>query len=191
MIVTRRPIFWNWKSSGPIYPFTKRNPKRMESMGKNRIADKKPTPTNLAAYLESLCLPFMRDNFEALASQAAQNVWPHVDYLAALAEGETGLRRQRSIKRRIKLARFPVIKSSSSSAGAGPQRSTAQPSKTFSASSSSMIRQTLSCSAAWALVKLTLPPPLAIRPAWRADHSCSPRLSMPSIPYLRHRRQIV
>ncbi len=82
----------------------------MGSMGKNRITDKKPAPTNLAVYLESLCLPFMRDNFEALASQAAQNVWPHVDYLAALAEGETGLRRQRSIKRRIKLARFPVIK---------------------------------------------------------------------------------
>lgn len=32
----------------------------------------------------------------------------HVDYLSALTDGEAALRRQRSIKRRIKLARFPV-----------------------------------------------------------------------------------
>ena len=46
----------------------------------------------------------------ALADQAAQSGLSHVDYLAALADGETALRRQRSIKRRIKLARFPVVK---------------------------------------------------------------------------------
>lgn len=79
-------------------------------MGKSRITDKNSAQTALADRLESLCLPFMRDNFEALANQAAQNSWPHVDYLATLAEGEAGLRRQRSIKRRIKLARFPVVK---------------------------------------------------------------------------------
>ncbi len=79
-------------------------------MGKNKIIGGKPANTGLAAHLESLCLPFMRDNFEALANQAVQSSWPHVDYLAALAEGEAGLRRQRSINRRIKFARFPVVK---------------------------------------------------------------------------------
>ncbi len=52
----------------------------------------------------------MRENYEALAHQAAQKSRTHVDYLAALAEGEAGLRRERSIKRRIRLACFPVIK---------------------------------------------------------------------------------
>lgn len=79
-------------------------------MGKNKKTGAIPATTGLGAHLELLCLPFMRDNFEALAHQAAESGWPHVDYLAALAEGEAGLRRQRSINRRIKLARFPVVK---------------------------------------------------------------------------------
>ena len=82
----------------------------MKQRGKNKKTCEKPVNIGLAAHLELLCLPFMRDNFEALASQAAESGWPHVDYLAALAEGEAGLRRQRSINRRIKLARFPVVK---------------------------------------------------------------------------------
>lgn len=82
-------------------------------MGKNKDNGKKPTnpaEAGLPAHLEFLGLPFMRDNFEMLANQAAETGWPHVDYLAALVNGEAGLRRQRSIKRRIKLARFPVVK---------------------------------------------------------------------------------
>jgi DNA replication protein DnaC len=79
-------------------------------MGENKDNGKTPIKPGLPAHLELLGLPFMRDNFEPLANQAAQSTWTHVDYLAALADGEAGLRRQRSIKRRIKLARFPVIK---------------------------------------------------------------------------------
>lgn len=79
-------------------------------MGKNQDNGKTPIKPGLPAHLELLGLPFMRDNFEALAGKAAQSGWPHADYLAALADGEAGLRRQRSIKRRIRLARFPVIK---------------------------------------------------------------------------------
>ncbi len=65
---------------------------------------------NLEKHLKELCLSFMRNNFEPLAHQAAQKHWSHVDYLAALAEGEAALRRERSIARKIRLARFPVIK---------------------------------------------------------------------------------
>ena len=79
-------------------------------MGKNKNNGKKPIKPGLPGHLELLGLPFMLDNYEALANQAAGSGWPHVDYLAALADGEAGLRRQRSINRRIKLARFPVVK---------------------------------------------------------------------------------
>ncbi len=82
-------------------------------MGKNKNTGAKPTnpaEQGLPAHLEFLGLPFMRDHYDALANQAAQSGLSHVDYLAALADGETALRRQRSIKRRIKLARFPVVK---------------------------------------------------------------------------------
>lgn len=79
-------------------------------MGKKKNNGEAPTKTGLEAPLEFLGLPFMRDNYEMLANQAAQNGLCHVDYLAALADGEASLRRERSIRRRIKLARFPVVK---------------------------------------------------------------------------------
>jgi DNA replication protein DnaC len=77
-------------------------------MAKN--TGKTPIESGLIAYLELLGLPFMRSNYDLVAHQAAQESWSHVDYLAALADGEAGLRRERSIKRRIRLARFPVVK---------------------------------------------------------------------------------
>jgi DNA replication protein DnaC len=79
-------------------------------MAKKKSFGQTPVEANLAAHLEFLRLSFMRDNYDALAREAAQETWTHVDYLTALAEGEAALRRQRSIQRRIKLARFPVIK---------------------------------------------------------------------------------
>jgi len=79
-------------------------------MAKNKNSGETPIEPNLITHLEFLGLPFMRGNYDALAQQAAQKSWTHVDYLAALADGEAGLRRERSIKRRIRLARFPVIK---------------------------------------------------------------------------------
>jgi DNA replication protein DnaC len=57
-----------------------------------------------------LKLPFMRENYQALAARAWAKHWPHVDYLNRLARGEAALRRDRSIQRRIRMARFPVIK---------------------------------------------------------------------------------
>ncbi len=52
----------------------------------------------------------MHNNFETLANQAAQKTWSHIDYLAVLADGEAALSHDRSIERRIRNARFPVIK---------------------------------------------------------------------------------
>jgi DNA replication protein DnaC len=82
-------------------------------MGKDKITDQtpiNPAEAHLRAQLEFLGLAFMRDNYDMLANLAAQSGLCHMDYLAALVDGEAGLRRQRSIKRRIKFARFPVVK---------------------------------------------------------------------------------
>jgi DNA replication protein DnaC len=66
--------------------------------------------SNLEQNLTYLKLPFIRDNFEGLAKDAAQKKWSHVQYLARLIEGEADFRHDRAIQRRIRLARFPVLK---------------------------------------------------------------------------------
>jgi DNA replication protein DnaC len=76
----------------------------------NLATDPKKIRVPLESHLEFLNLVFMRDHYEPLAGQAATEHWSHVDYLAGLAEGEAALRHDRSIQRRITMARFPVIK---------------------------------------------------------------------------------
>jgi len=61
-------------------------------------------------HLSYLKLPFIRENYESAAKTAARKQWDHIQYLTELVEQESTLRRDRSIKRRIKLAKFPVIK---------------------------------------------------------------------------------
>ncbi len=73
-------------------------------------AAKPTTSDTLQAQLTYLKLPFVREHFEPLAKEAAQAHWGHVDYLAGLIEGEALDRQQRAIERRIRLARFPVVK---------------------------------------------------------------------------------
>ncbi len=60
--------------------------------------------------LKYLKLAYLSAHYNELAQKASQNNWAHVDYLARLIEGEAALRQERSIARRIQLARFPVIK---------------------------------------------------------------------------------
>jgi DNA replication protein DnaC len=69
-----------------------------------------PHTDTLPKDLEYLKLAFVREHFEPLAREAAQAHWGHVDYLASLMHGEAQEREQRRIARRIRLARFPVIK---------------------------------------------------------------------------------
>lgn len=68
------------------------------------------TQAQLEGNLKLLSLFFMSANYEPLADQAAKEHRTHVDYLASLVEGETNLRHDRAVKRRIRLARFPAIK---------------------------------------------------------------------------------
>jgi DNA replication protein DnaC len=72
---------------------------------------KKPVPADLLdTRLASLHLSFTREHCRPLAATAAKNSLTHLDYLDQLIEGEAALRADRSVARRIKAARFPVIK---------------------------------------------------------------------------------
>lgn len=65
---------------------------------------------SITDHLSYLKLPFIRENYESAAKTAARKQWDHIQYLTELVEQESTLRRDRSIKRRIRLAKFPVIK---------------------------------------------------------------------------------
>src|SRR2546425_7031417 len=75
---------------------------------------KMPEPTtslsDVEYHLTSLKLAFIAAQYAELAKHAAHKAWSHVDYLASLVEGEADLRRDRATQSRIRLARFPVIK---------------------------------------------------------------------------------
>lgn len=64
----------------------------------------------IADHMVYLKLPFIRENYEAIAKTAASKQWDHIRYLSELVEQEANLRRDKCIQRRIKMARFPVIK---------------------------------------------------------------------------------
>ena len=64
----------------------------------------------LPEHLGYLQLPFMKEYYLATAQEAGEQQWTHVHYLEHLIEGEVNQRRQRTIQRRVKEARFPVLK---------------------------------------------------------------------------------
>jgi DNA replication protein DnaC len=66
--------------------------------------------TRLDTQLQRLHLHHIRSHYQAAATKAAEEQCSYVDYLAQLIEGETTLRENRSIERRIRNARFPVLK---------------------------------------------------------------------------------
>src|SRR5499426_1257955 len=69
------------------------------------------TPSSdVEPHLTYLKLAFVAQHYAPLATQAAQHTWSHVAYLARLLEGEVNLRQDRATQSRIRLARFPVIK---------------------------------------------------------------------------------
>jgi len=68
------------------------------------------TINQLEGDLRILGLPFMAEHHSPLAAKAARDSLGHVDYLAGLVCGELNLRRDRATLRRIKSARFPVVK---------------------------------------------------------------------------------
>ena len=69
----------------------------------------KNTPS-LEQQLDYLKLNYMLEKYEKTAQQATHKKWSHIDYLTNLIAGEAAARWDRSIERRITMARFPVIK---------------------------------------------------------------------------------
>ena len=67
-------------------------------------------PIKVDEQLEYLKLRFMGEQYRALADEAAKNSWSHQQYFECLIKGETDLRWDNGIKRRITMARFPVLK---------------------------------------------------------------------------------
>jgi DNA replication protein DnaC len=82
------------------------------AMGTDRrlAANSQAATDALRGQLASLKLSHLLERFEPLAQQAGAEQWSHVDYLAQLIEGEAHAREDRSIQRRVGLARFPVVK---------------------------------------------------------------------------------
>src|SRR5262245_17545638 len=71
------------------------------------------TPSDLQrldAQLDRLYLSHVKNHYQDLADKAAQRQLAHVEYLAQLIEGEATVRENRAIERRIRQARFPVLK---------------------------------------------------------------------------------
>ncbi len=68
------------------------------------------TTNPLDADLRMLGLSFMAEHHGQLAAKAARDSLSHVDYLGRLTEGELNQRRDKATVRRIKNARFPVLK---------------------------------------------------------------------------------
>lgn len=64
----------------------------------------------LHTQLDTLKLPFIRQNYEPIAASAAENGASHVEYLQQLIEGEALLKHDRCTIRRILQARFPLLK---------------------------------------------------------------------------------
>ena len=77
---------------------------------KNPGKNAQTTPDELQGQLDYLKLQFMREHLEELARQAAADGWSHAEFLARLVDGEAALRQDRARARRIRQARFPVLK---------------------------------------------------------------------------------
>jgi DNA replication protein DnaC len=71
----------------------------------------KQKPMNdLTEALRKLNLTTMLQHYETMAHDAARDDLGHVEYLSRLADVECAARFERSVARRVKLARFPVLK---------------------------------------------------------------------------------
>src|ERR1700735_3954403 len=66
--------------------------------------------STLDRHLDYLRLGYLKNNCRPLMAEAAAKHWTHLDYLGRLIEGKAAARQDRAIARRIKEARFPVIK---------------------------------------------------------------------------------
>ena len=65
---------------------------------------------DITEHLTYLKLPYIQEHYESIAQLAARKQWTHVHYLSELIREESNLKKDRTIQRRIRMARFPVVK---------------------------------------------------------------------------------
>jgi DNA replication protein DnaC len=70
----------------------------------------KPKPEDLTEVLRRLSLTTIAEHYEDLGGEAAREGLSHVEYLRRLVEAEAAARYERSVQRRTKAARLPVLK---------------------------------------------------------------------------------
>jgi DNA replication protein DnaC len=70
----------------------------------------KTKPDDLTEVLRRLSLTTIAQHYEDLGREAAREGLAHVEYLRRLAEAEAAARYERSVQRRTKAARLPVLK---------------------------------------------------------------------------------
>ncbi|NLE57389.1 MAG: ATP-binding protein [Planctomycetes bacterium] len=70
----------------------------------------KPKPEELTDILRRLSLTTIAQHYEDLGQEAAREGLSHVEYLRRLTEAEAAARYERSVQRRTKAARLPVLK---------------------------------------------------------------------------------
>jgi DNA replication protein DnaC len=81
-------------------------------MNNDRKSNQTPTPsTQLETDLQLLGLTFMAEHHEEFGRRAARDSFTHADFLARLVEGELHRKHDRATLRRVRNARFPVLKS--------------------------------------------------------------------------------
>ena len=68
------------------------------------------TQARFEAHLDYLKLPYIREHYPEATQQAAEKGADHLHCLMKLIEAEAQLRHDRSVERRLRLARFPVRK---------------------------------------------------------------------------------
>jgi len=71
---------------------------------------KPATEVLLSAHLKQLKLTAILRHYPALARQARESGWPYEDFLLSLTEAEIQARSDNRLKRRIRDARFPLMK---------------------------------------------------------------------------------
>src|SRR5260370_37201673 len=110
-----------------------------------------PADVLMDQHLDYLKLPYLKETCQPLAAEAATNHWSPLDYLGRLIQGEAATRQDRVIARRIKAARFPVIKALEAFRWDRPKKSIGSRSRSSSGWASSKKKPTLS---SWGLVGL-------------------------------------
>jgi len=74
------------------------------------MANKHKNDSILDEQLRYLKLSFIRENHEAYGARAAKKQLSHHEFLRSLIKGEADRRKDNAVKRRIKQARFPTLK---------------------------------------------------------------------------------